>query len=200
MGLSDQDLVVPMSSADNRIIFPNLAGIELVLEVKTSFTPCSPPYAGIELPHTIFEIGTRNRTRNPLPVALAFSWQDLEKQNSPTCQIFAHGITLAFSSHAQPVINTDFLSDEGTPEDSLQSPVQLTAQCDQNKAHYSFCAGWNPDGSGEEVWDDFFASGELGDQIYHSYAGAIGIYCIAAAQQNTRFIFSLGQPEKPKAL
>ncbi len=106
----------------------------------------------------------RNRTANPLPVAFACSWQDLKQQSAPVFSNEAAEVNLTFANH-----------------------FSIRGVCSHPRPHFTYCLGWNPAGDGEEVWDDFFAFGELGNETYDSCAAALACHCIGAAHQEISF-------------
>ena len=178
IGLAQSDLSSTLEPACCRLVCANLAGIDLQVDLVSSWNALQPARQGILLPPLTITLKAHNRTRNPLPISAAFSWQDLRKEQPQPCLLIPQGLTT-----------------------SLGDGTRLSLNCAQARTHFSYCLGWNPGGSLEEIWDDFFASGELGSQQYDSlvrplaqrsgFASALCAHCLSAPLANVEFHFLL---------
>ena len=136
--------------------FTNLSGIDLMVELRPSFP--SPKLEGVETPLHIF-MASRNHTNNPLPISLAFSWQDLSGKPPLGCTPEPQGLAVLFGGGSR-----------------------IRAVCSYPHTRFSYCTGWNPAGNGEEVWDDYFAYGELSGQQYTGAASAVCAHALVAPE------------------
>jgi hypothetical protein len=116
------------------------------------------------------KIQATNRTANPLPVSFAFSWQDLNHQTPRPAPQDQHGLKLLFSDN-----------------------LSIGVEADQPKVRDTWCCGWDPAGNGAEIWDDYFISGELGNQTYASFGGVLACYYLLPARQSISLNFSIIQ-------
>jgi hypothetical protein len=133
--------------------------MDLLVDVFSSWANPSPIRDGILLPLVRLVIKARNHTHNVLPISLAFSWQDLLEKSPGPCLPSPQGLSIALG--------------DGT---------RLRTTCSQTHTHFSFYTGWNPKGDGEEIWDDFFAYGELGCQHDVSFASILCLQSLVAPQ------------------
>ena len=167
IGVQEGDLSSTLYAAQYQFTFPNLAGMDLLVDVQSS--PARRPIgAGIQLPPVHIMVKARNHTHNELPIALAISWQDLQKKSPRPCQRVPQGLIVALG--------------DGT---------RLSTTCAWPRTRFSFCTGWNPGGSGEEIWDDFFAYGEFSSQHNDSFASALCAHSLVSPQQDIQFQFFL---------
>ncbi|MCE1255389.1 MAG: hypothetical protein LWX83_17810 [Anaerolineae bacterium] len=145
LGAPHDDLQIQINGSSARVTLGNLAGLDL--EYFTQPGQTASAFSII--------VKARNRTANPLPLALACSWQDDDNETIP-----------------------QFIKDNQSASLLFGSGVKIKAVCSHPRPHYTYCCGWNPQDGGEEVWDDFFASGELGNQTYTSHAATLACHCI----------------------
>jgi hypothetical protein len=155
IGVSPPDMNVSLSGSLCTFTFSNLSGIDLSVELRAE-RPVSGAVAADNILARI-KMVARNHTRNLLPISLAFSWQDLQGKPPLGCKRETQGIS--------------FNSGDGS---------RLSTTCVYPHTHFSICTGWDPSGSGEEIWDDFFAYGELSDQQYSAAASAICAHSLVA--------------------
>ena len=134
--------------------FTNLSGMDLKVELRAAPSPAA------QAPVHIFAT-SRNHTGNPLPISLAFSWQDLAGKAPLACRPEAQGMTIR-----------------------LGDGSRIQAACSYPRTRFSCCAGWDPAGTGEEVWDDYFAYGELSGQQSASTASAVCAHALVAPDDN----------------
>jgi hypothetical protein len=144
IGVQPGDMRVHSHESLCTFTFPNLSGMDLRVELRAG----------------LINMFARNHTRNPLPISLAFSWQDLSGRPPRGCQPAANGLTLLFGGGSR-----------------------IHAACAHPRTRFSFCLGWDPAGSGEEVWDDYFASGELSNQHYLAAASAVCAHSLVSPDQ-----------------
>jgi hypothetical protein len=168
IGVAVENLRSRLDSGLCQFRFPNLSGLELVCNIRSNGPDPDNNPAELILPPVQIRVNARNNTHNPLPVAIAFSWQDLQLKTPHAGKPLPTGMEMFF-----------------------EDGVRLGLVCDHPRPHFTFCSGWDPAGSGEEIWDDFFAYGELSNQAYASFAGAVCALCLVEPLQNLACTFTL---------
>ncbi len=135
----------------------------------------SPGYQNASLPLALFHFELHNTRPDPVPVTLAFSWQNLSgiggypwsPINSPDAAI------PEFRDEAMPGLWFGHV--EGAQYDRrVLGDFSLRGWTDAADARISHCAGWNPAGDGHDVWDSLAQSGHLSNETLGSTAARAG--------------------------
>ena len=163
IGLKHADMAASLQGSSCTLTYSNLPGTALSVELQPISTPKKPNLTRVQI-----NMLASNNTRNPMPISLAFSWQDLRGLPPRGSQCGPQSIAI-----------------------QLGGGGQITATCARPRTHFTCCTGWDPSGSGEEMWDDFFAYGELSGQQHAASASAICAHNLVGPNQDFNFTITL---------
>jgi uncharacterized protein (DUF608 family) len=178
-----------------RVHYDGLDPIELQLETFSPFDlpDASEGYANSSLPLALFHITAKNPTESKLPVTLAFSWQNLNGLGGYA------GTPLNDPDPTSPAFREDdFASglwfdhaDQSASDLRVLGDFSLRSWTDDPNEILSYCLGWDPDGDGRDVWEEFARDGAFSNQTLPSTAGALAMAMTLDAGEERSVVFAL---------
>ena len=175
--------------------YPKFKGIKLALKAFSSFilADTSEHYRDSSLPLALFAFEVENISDRQIETSLAMSWQNLNgvggyagfpiNQPDPTSPIYrqdAHGSGLWFDHAPHTKLDPRVVGD-----------YSLRGWSSQADAVYSWCAGWEANGHGKDVWDHFAQTGRFDNQSLPYTAGALAIQLHLKPGERAQVVFAL---------
>jgi len=177
------------------VSYRGLAGARLHLDAFSSFdlVDASEKYRNSALPLALFVFEVENLHDDLLPVTLVLSWQNLNGVGGYA------GTLINQPDSTPPVFRDDAFApglwfDHTRPtsvDPRVAGDYSVRVWSDVPDASVTYCAGWDPRGSGHDVWDAFAQSGRLSDGDGPSTAGALGLQAPLAAGARGTVVFAL---------
>lgn len=174
--------------------YRGMGDLDLSTEAFSSFEPTdeSDEYRHSSLPLALFTLAARNTGSSPMPVTLAFSWQNLNgiggyagtpinrpDPTSPTYRVDETGSGLWFGHDPAADVDPRTLGD-----------YSLRMRCDRSAA-ISWHAGWELERDGLDVWGQFADGGALANAKGHGRGGALAATVELEPGSSATVVFSL---------
>jgi non-lysosomal glucosylceramidase len=178
-----------------QIHYEQISGLQLTLDAFSSFDLCdnSNNYRDSSLPLALFVFEVTNIYGKTLPITLAFSWQNLNGIGGYA------GTPINQPDPTPPTFRTDpnfpglwFGHVDLTSTDPrVLGDYSLRCWTSSNKSEISYCTGWNPSSSGQDVWEALERTGNLSNRKLQNSAGALGVRISLEPNERSTIVFAL---------
>ena len=177
------------------VLYPGFKGCTLKLNAFSSFMvpDLSNEYQDSSLPLAFFQFEIENVTNIEIQAGVALSWQNLNGIGGYP------GVPINNPDKTKPIFRDDaqmpglwFDHDPDTKEDGrVIGDYSLRCKCNHKTTEYSYCAGWEAEGHGKDVWETFAEKGKLNNADLPYTAGALAATIHLLPKEKTTVIFTL---------